>query len=385
MKVVVIPQAYPYKEKPFLTPFLKQYSLMLKEMGFEVTVLHVKQKTLRSVFRKEEKSGVYCEEGIERYTNNSLSFHFFKRINSLLFYAKCNSLLKKYISDKGFPDLVISHFYQYAGFSAAKICKKYGIPLIHVEHSGWLLKNRIPRFERNKLKYVLEQSRSFVCVSETLKRQIENHVSDYRYDNMEVIPNPISPIYTFVPPTRHDDFVFFAAGNLFKAKRFDLLIAAFSKAFDKGEKVKMLIAGSGPEHDKLVRLINRYGENRVFLTGPLNKQEMLQKYIGCDCFVLASEHETFGIVYREAMAVGRPVITTSHQGFNYDWDDQMGIMVPVNDENALIYALKEMFKNKETYSFESISKTCLKKYSFSNIASQYKSLINDIEKRNLCR
>lgn len=48
----------------------------------------------------------------------------------------------------------------------------------------------------------------------------------------------------------------------------------------------------------------------VMFHGILSPMEIVKVYEECDCFVLPSAGETFGVVYVEAMAAGLPVIAT---------------------------------------------------------------------------
>ena len=52
--------------------------------------------------------------------------------------------------------------------------------------------------------------------------------------------------------------------------------------------------------------------------------KLIKVYEECDCFVLPSAGETFGVVYVEAMAAGLPVIATRCGGPE---DSSMKIMV----------------------------------------------------------
>lgn len=120
------------------------------------------------------------------------------------------------------------------------------------------------------------------------------------------------------------------------------------------------------------------------MLGSLNKEKMLEEYKKCNCFVLPSEHETFGIVYREAMAIGRPIITTNHQGFANDWNDAYGLLIDIDDERQLINALLDMQSKINTYdlkTLKTISTMCLSKYSEQVVMKKYTALFLNNENR----
>jgi glycosyltransferase involved in cell wall biosynthesis len=64
----------------------------------------------------------------------------------------------------------------------------------------------------------------------------------------------------------------------------------------------------------------------------------------CDAFVLTSRHESFGVVYAEAIACGKPVIGTRCGGPEDIVTDQNGLLVPVGDVHAIAHALGVMIE-----------------------------------------
>ncbi len=78
------------------------------------------------------------------------------------------------------------------------------------------------------------------------------------------------------------------------------------------EKYQLLIAGGMSDDEKKFLKIHanslNFCENSVLFTGHITDSEMISLYSNCDCFVLPSYHEGFGLPVLEAMACGAPVI-----------------------------------------------------------------------------
>jgi len=87
----------------------------------------------------------------------------------------------------------------------------------------------------------------------------------------------------------------------------------------------------------------------------------------CDFFVLPSFYENFGVVYIEAMACGKPVIATNAGGPKEIVNEDIGVLVPPKDVEALIKAIEYMLDNYQNYSTEKIAQYAKKRFSYEAI------------------
>lgn len=378
MKILVIPFSYPDQDTPNITPFIHVHTLALKKLGNQIDVLHVKLLPLRKWFVKN--THIYEQntiDSINKYSIYMRYLHGFNPINTYIFSIKANKLYKHYTKENGSPDVILSHFYRYSGVAAAKIAKKNSIPLLHIEHAGWLLNDSLSKYERICLNTVIKESKKCICVSPALKESITCKVN--LSQNLVVIPNIINPIYHYYENVEKEKYVFFSAGNLYEGKRFPLLIQAFCNVFSKNDNVELRIAGEGHLRETIKNLICANGrKHQIIMLGSLNSTDMLNEYIYCDSFVLPSEHESFGIVYREALSVGRPIITTNHQGFQHDWSNTYGIRIEIDNQVQLESALQFMKEHSNEYDGKSISQKCQAQYSESSVISQYLKIFNTL-------
>jgi glycosyltransferase involved in cell wall biosynthesis len=91
------------------------------------------------------------------------------------------------------------------------------------------------------------------------------------------------------------------------------LVEAFKRLEDRYADWHLLIAGpdEAGHQAEVEQLIEQKGmRDRITFTGPVSGQQKFDLLAGCDFFVLPTFSENFGIVVAEALAVGRPAMTT---------------------------------------------------------------------------
>lgn len=119
-----------------------------------------------------------------------------------------------------------------------------------------------------------------------------------------------------------DKKIVFSLGFLSERKGFNFLIDAMARITKQRSDVLCLIGGADPSgfgftERKLKNQIQRNSlEKYVRLLGPIPEDQVVTTMNCCDIFVLSSLSEAFGIVNLEAMACGKPVISTYNGGSN---------------------------------------------------------------------
>jgi glycosyltransferase involved in cell wall biosynthesis len=118
-----------------------------------------------------------------------------------------------------------------------------------------------------------------------------------------------------------------SAGRLFPVKDFPLFLEVAKMVSDRRNDVEFLIAGDGPEKDRLHQLIRQYRlEKKVTLLGHLT--DMASFYRRIDIYLSTSVHEGIPMSVLEAMAQGIPVIAPRTGGFDEIVADQRdGILI----------------------------------------------------------
>ncbi len=119
--------------------------------------------------------------------------------------------------------------------------------------------------------------------------------------------------------SRHDEgnrrFTILAVGRLHAVKDHAFLIRACARLRDYGLKFECLIAGDGPERNRLEAQIRECGlQENVLLLGHVEREDMDALYERADMCVLTSRSEGIPLVLMEAMARRRIVLAPAITG-----------------------------------------------------------------------
>ena len=128
------------------------------------------------------------------------------------------------------------------------------------------------------------------------------------------------------------------AGRITREKGADLMAAAFLQARRHDPRLRLVLAGSGPEQGWLAEQL---GEAALFL-GWLEGPELARAYASADIFLFPSRTDTFGQVILEAQASGLPVLAVAEGGpLALVRDGHTGLLREA-DEHALARGLVEL-------------------------------------------
>lgn len=313
----------------------------LEERGHEVRVL-----TLSRNYHSYEENGVY----------------YIKSVNLEKIYPNVRAVLphrETYIQEliQWNPDMVHSQC-EFMTFSyAVKISRKCKCPLLHTYHTiyedylhylpGTLFQYTTGAALEQKIvakfsKAVLKKTQQVIVPT----KKVEELLKKYE------ITEPISVIPTGIDLKRFqnvlskeernrrreelgiskDSKVLVSIGRLAKEKNLEEILIYFQKLTQEELtfKLKLLIVGDGPDRERLEGIAKTLQlQEKVVFTGMVTPEEVAQYYQLGDVFVCASNSETQGITYIEALASGIPalcrkdacldsVITDGYNGFQYE-------------------------------------------------------------------
>lgn len=227
--------------------------------------------------------------------------------------------------------------------------------------------------------YRFPNVKKIVVVSKEIEKKLNKN---FHLKNTKTIYNPIDLklIKQKLLAKRPIDFDYIlAVGRLTGQKGFDILIKAFSELSFKN-KIKLIILGDGKERKNLEKLIDELDlKEQVLLYGKVDNPFIYMKY--AKFFVLSSRVEGFPLVLLEALACGIPVIAANCETGPSEIivNRKNGLLVPVEDEEALKLAMEKLFYDKELY--KKIKANTLKsveRFSVKNIINEWLELFKEI-------
>lgn len=148
-----------------------------------------------------------------------------------------------------------------------------------------------------------------VGVSQPLAAELRKRLPSAR---VLCIPNPVAPSSRACPrPRPAKPRQFLMIGSLTHTKNQQLAIEALALMSDRS--ASLVIAGDGPDAERLAALIAAKGlHDRVKMLGHVSPSTVAELLAESGALVHTATGETFGYVYFEAAAAGRPVIAVEN-------------------------------------------------------------------------
>lgn len=133
-------------------------------------------------------------------------------------------------------------------------------------------------------------------------------------------------------------------GRVAHEKNIEFLLHAFVALRPTRPDAMLVIAGEGPARAHLQSLVAQLGiGSDVHFIGYLDRERGLADcYAAADVFVFASRTETQGLVLLEALAQGRPVVSTAHLGTASILQSGCGARVAPEKPDAFAQAIADI-------------------------------------------
>lgn len=306
---------------------------------------------------------------IEKYCyRNHLNVKYFNK--DLGFHIRTVKEVYRYLN-KVKPDVVHSHLSACVYVSGWTVL--HNKILIHTIHNQPNKEN--PYMIRLLLKLLYCTNRAVpVAISKNLKNETANcyHINPKK---IEMIYNPVNTkLYLKKNFEESKDYCqFIHVGRFNKVKNQLLLVNAFLIAIRKLGDAKLVFVGDGEEKQNIVREVEKYDLcDKVEFTG--NIENVNQRLMQSDVFILCSHYEGVPLSILEAMATGLPIITTNVGGIK-EIVKNNGILITDNHLIGLANAMIQMGLSSELRnrcSFHSLE--YIKEFDIKIITRKYETL-----------
>lgn len=376
-KILVIPSAYPTKKSPLIGTFFQDQAKVM-EPDFDVRILYGQPKEL------DGKSLEYNNEDV--LTNpNGLSFYYNcdpgddEQDNFERMIGAYGLIFSEIIKGGWKPDIIHAQSSVYGGIVANYLGKKFKIPVILCENMMFLLHN-FSKFLQNKIFEAFNGATRVTPPSIDKMRTILMH--GIKCDSL-VIGNMVDDdLFNISKEERMGDKfeILIVAGSSY-IKDLKTFFNSISEIVNRGHKnIHATIIGNGVWGDEnYSSYVKEKGidEYCTFIS-VVSRKDMPAYYDKCDVFVSSSIAEGFQVSILEAMASGKPVVTTRHGGAEDNMRPENGILVNIRDYMAIADAVIKIKNHEIEFNSETIRKTVVEKYGKKAFKKKIADIYNDV-------
>lgn len=327
MKILEISHLYPVPHDPLLGIAMHNQIkyVNLKSKKFQVLVVSPIAWTpfpiskINAKWEKISKVPRYdLIDNIKVYHSRYLTFPkaFLHHLSGERMYYGIRKTIEK-IEIKFKFDLIHAHMAMPDGYAAMLLSNDYKKPFI-VTYQATDLDITANRNDRcfKKLQNVFLNANKIISPSPRLSSQLNKKFKilpetiGYGFNQKEVYSKKSSLSNKFKKYR-----ILLSVSRLIVTKGIELNLYALKRLINKYDNLLYIIIGEGPIRSDLENLVDNLGlKNYVKFLGQLSYGKVMEYMSICEIFTLPSWQETFGLVYIEAMAHGKPVIGCKGQG-----------------------------------------------------------------------
>ena len=384
LHVLIIPSWYPEQQGDYVGSFFREQALGIVGQNCKVGVIYPELKSLRTLkFRFIPRLLNHDDNGIITY--KILWSNWFIKLKSLqitAFKYLGFFLFKRYIKKNGVPDIIHAQSIFNAGFLAEYIFDKHKIPFIITEHnSGFYYKDQ--GFENYYSRVIEIVNKSTTCF--TVSSNYAKYLNEELKSNKKWIVHHNIVDNSFlshkIKPTTIDKFIFLCVSRLHTIKNIDLIIRSFKKFNLKYPNSELRIIGVGSELQNLKNLTKEIHINKnVKFLGKKSRSDIVNEYNSCNSFIYASSFETFGVIFVEAMALGKPIISLNCGSSDEIISEKTGIIVNNKNPKDMSSAMITLYENYSSYDPNKIREHCKSLFSEKRLSTKminhYKNVLN---------
>ena len=393
MRVLVLSRGVPCASSPLRGVFELDQAKALAAAGHDVLVGYVDGRSARRVRRFGWSHRTI--DGIETLgldlplgaVSPELDHQAYRRATGLLH--------RRVVKLWGSPDVIHAHFSRHA--AAVARAGVDDVPLVYTEHFSGLSLDGADRRTEEDVRRAVRRADAVLAVSRPLK-----DIMDTRYGaTCRVVPNVIDVDLVAPPQQDADEAIsplsdsgkgsgsradahLVAAGQLVERKGMKPLIEVVGELAAVRPGLTLSVIGDGPQRPELERLaarINAEHPGTIMLEGLLSRPQIAERFARADGFALASQWETFGVVYVEAMAAGLPILATPCGGPSDFLTPDVGMVTRSGSKDDLRAGLGEFLDSLGSWDPAHIRQRAVDRFSPAAVAAELTKVYEDVVPR----
>ncbi len=245
-----------------------------------------------------------------------------------------------------------------------------------------------PHLRTMGIKYMINSSAIVFLSTEYCKKVFAKYIPERYKDELlsktYIIPNGINDYWHRNTPVIDYDEVrakfsnkkldILYIGTINKNKNIGTTQKSLTLLRKKGWKINLTLVGSVSDEKEFRNIMS---DTHTVYVEQQPREKLLQYYRNSDIFVMPSHHETFGLVYAEAMSQGLPIIYSKGQGFDGLFPEGLvGYSVDSRSPSGISDAIELIINNYQTISENCLSHASI--FSWKKIANDYNKLYKQI-------
>lgn len=280
------------------------------------------------------------------------------------------------------------------GMTGKYVAEQMNIPCVHTYHTmyekylHYVANGKVLRPSHVKIlsKHFCNQADGVIAPSEKTKKILLGYGVK---QPIEVIPTGVNlqKLSTLFDYSVREELgiskgetVLLSLSRLAKEKNIECVISAMPAILNHFSNVKLMIVGDGPSKTELKELVNKLNiAESVIFVGEVSGAEVGAYYQASDLYVSASDSETQGLTYIEAIASGIDIVTKANDytnslirngklGTTYNEDEQLA-------EIVIDYLEKSTLKPSIIQERESLLKTISSEAFKQNVVQFYRQTL----------
>lgn len=338
-----------------------------------------------SPIRSQELDGRNAFEG--EHTGIIYSF-ILKPLHRIFFHRKITMIAKDVAKKVDLSHIACSHATNLFSDGAVALYLKrhYGIPYIVAVRNTDL--NAFLRYAPHLWwvhRAVIRDADKVVFISPALQRRLTNHwtlagMRELLRGKSLLIPNGVNEYWLnhiqsspAAPDGSHNVLY---VGLFDDNKNVLRLMQAVSQLKTDIPDIHLdLVGGDGNREQEVLALVKQHPDTFRYRGKIYDKSELQKVYAENRVFAMPSLHETFGLVYVEALTQGLSLLYTRNEGIDGLFYGEVGLAVNPQSTTEIVYALQNLMLHPGNYTNSTVDFSL---FHWADIAHTYLNIYHDI-------